>query len=77
MAYTPFKMQGHELPGPNQRPPVNEEELIAENEQQMVEKDQPNNQLSTDVTDFSASGATSDATKKKVDVEVTVNGQPV
>ena len=115
MAYTPFKMQGHELPGPNQRTPltnqqrtmpvmgravggrtaemnygsaniVNTDEEAKEYmqrvlgeqsnapiDQQNVPVDQPNNQLSTDTTDFSASGATGDATKKKVDVEVTVN----
>ena len=125
MAYTPFKMQGHELPGPNQRTPLtNQQRRVGVNrytegmgramggrtaeasygaegrrrdeffeefkewaapidqqnapiDQPNTPVDQPNNQLSTDTTDFSASGATGDATKKKVDVEVTVNGQPV
>ena len=119
MAYTPFKMQGHELPGPNQRTPltyqqremgkigramggrtaeanygsaniINTDEekkefmqrVLGEQSNAPIDQsnapvDQPNNQLSTDTTDFSASGATGDATKKKVDVEVTVNGQPV
>ena len=115
MGYRPFKMRGHELPGPNQRKYYGDEELFGDpnatssqlqeqgfkpleeydeesrriienspqykeaiaNRQQNNVNEQPNNQLSTDTTDFSASGATSDATKKKVDVEVTVNGQKV
>tara|TARA_R100000234_G_C4836400_1_gene109123 strand:- start:18 stop:401 length:384 start_codon:yes stop_codon:yes gene_type:complete len=127
MAYPPFKMRGHELPGPNQRTPLpNRQDAVdiystdGNNYQltqdQMAEQgfkpleeydqkfqnmikdssiykealankqknanEQPNNQLSNDMasTESVNSGATGvqgpDA-KKKVDVEVTVNGQKV
>tara|TARA_R100001082_G_scaffold106928_1_gene80290 strand:+ start:498 stop:878 length:381 start_codon:yes stop_codon:yes gene_type:complete len=126
MGYRPFKMRGHELPGPNQRTPLTnrqdaidiystdgnyqltEDQMteqgfkpleeydkktrsIIENSpqyneflanQQKSANEQPNNQLSNDMasTESVNSGATGvqgpDA-KKKVDVEVTVNGQKV
>ncbi len=77
MAYPPFKMTGHELPGPNQRPQTGEEELLAQNTQQNAPVDQPNNQLSAENNDLTVLEPTNDAAKKKVDVEVTVNGQKV
>lgn len=88
MAYPPFKMTGHELPGPNQRLQmgVNTEAQQAFNDsptgkylkEEMLAKqgvnEQPNNELSNDVTTTGVQGP--DA-KKNVDIEVTVNGQKV
>ena len=78
MAYTPYKMTGHELPGPNQQLQTSEEELLTQNTQQNAQVDQPNNQLNANTTDLATNEPMSNNTsKKKVDVEVTVNGQPV
>ena len=101
MGYKPFKMLGHELPGPNQRsitsfdtnmgafgpdPSQIPHENLQKTQQpqqntmvqgQNIQQDQPNNQLITESTDLNDVNMTSDTTKKKVDLEVTVNGQPV
>ena len=84
MGYRPFKMRGHELPGPNQRPQMSEEELLMQQNQQNVApqgqnttQDQPNNQLTAESTDLGALNTANDTAKKAVDVEVTVNGQKV
>ena len=99
--YSPFKMKGHELPGPNQRTPtknllgsseelkasfgLDQDSLFAGNP--VVEGQDTFTGETTGVKDEviqqqqSASeglGKISDDTaKKKVDVEVTVNGQQV
>ena len=47
MAYPPFKMRGHELPGPNQRQPDEllgpGSEVLAQDTQQNTVNEQPNN----------------------------------
>ena len=69
MAYPPFKMTGHELPGPNQR-----KQAELQDTQQNTVNEQPNNELSNDV---STTGIQGPGAKKNVDIEVTVNGQKV
>ena len=88
MAYPPFKMTGHELPGPNQRKQAElqgpgaitisdiegQGEVLAKNTQQNTVNEQPNNELSNDM---STTGIPGPGAKKNVDIEVTVNGQKV
>tara|TARA_R100000700_G_scaffold31233_1_gene38278 strand:- start:213 stop:449 length:237 start_codon:yes stop_codon:yes gene_type:complete len=78
MAYPPFKMRGHELPGPNQRQPDEllgpGSEVLAQDTQQNTVNEQPNNELSNDM---STTGIQGPGAKKNVDIEVTVNGQKV
>jgi len=88
MAYPPFKMTGHELPGPNQRKQAElqgpgaitisdiegQGEVLAQDTQQNTVNEQPNNELSNDV---STTGIQGPGAKKNVDIEVTVNGQKV
>ena len=88
MAYPPFKMTGHELPGPNQRPQAElqgpgaltisdiegQRDVLAQNTQQNIVNEQPNNELSNDVA---TNGVQGPGAKKNVDIEVTVNGQKV
>ena len=104
MTYTPFKMPGHELPGPNQRsalkytPNVGNPQVdqfindplttqsgnnlglsnVTEAQNiQIARGVDTSSQLGVESTDISASTDAGGGTKKKVDVEVTVNGQPV
>ena len=88
MAYPPFKLTGHELPGPNQRKQSElqgpgaitisdiegQGEVLAQDTQQNTVNEQPNNELSNDM---STTGIPGPGAKKNVDIEVTVNGQKV
>ena len=82
MSDKPFKMQGHTLPGPSQRSALKEKKQLTSDEGyeggegynaiQEAQNTQP--YVDTGADDAFAGD---DTKKKKVDVEVTVNGEPV
>jgi hypothetical protein len=91
MAYPPFKMTGHELPGPNQRQDFTEK-MIKDNMQSLTQganavehhfnaintQQSVNEQPNNELSnDVATNGAQGPSAKKNVDIEVTVNGQKV
>jgi|TARA_R110000822_G_scaffold107084_1_gene235500 hypothetical protein len=77
--YTPYKMTGHTLPGPNQRlsDPAAEAQVTNDTLNANSIGDQTQ-QVDSGITDnYGSEVSGQEETKVPLDVEVTVNGQPV